>query len=545
MENEEKLVAAAKRAARRLAKKTGRPYQTLLDDIARNAGRAHWAAFLADPVEIPAEPRTRPDDGDAGGREATPSPLEQIGKLYTEEDARTMQANTAISIVLATQAAEGVGRTTIRKQSYSRNGAVPPPRDRSGNPPIGGDGSRMALGSVGRILHKIRRAQHDAAVAVIGRPASGKSRGVIIPAILEASEVNIVAYDPAGRIRKKMSRVWDDCSNRLLFDLSRSSYQDMPGFDPLHPVMRYASIDVIAREISATLFSRMKDRDYFTDAAERTMRASIVILDAVPALIPVGMTGASRSMTMIGLLDWFRRLPEDDYALLRTSVDAAEKLGMAVEAEELRRIRDMADRERSGVLGTLDHALLPFKNSAVRRLFEPDTPDAGAALALTMRSKAERAIVLVTANPAEAMAFTTVSALILGWAGRLGAAWSTETRATHLHVEDANSMPLSPWTLDALFGRAPRGVTTSFAMPNAGMLLTAAERMRSGVFDMHSLEVVLTSDVDDATIALLRTRYRRQPLMPKGVTWRHVHLSDEGAIRIRPLLRFGSGGNVT
>lgn len=47
-----KLVAAARRAAKVLARNEGLPYQKCLDLIAQKMGRPHWTSFLADPVPV-------------------------------------------------------------------------------------------------------------------------------------------------------------------------------------------------------------------------------------------------------------------------------------------------------------------------------------------------------------------------------------------------------------------------------------------------------------------------------------------------------------
>ena len=52
MNTESKLVAAAKRAARRISHAENVPYQNALDRVARQAGRSSWSAFVADPVAI-------------------------------------------------------------------------------------------------------------------------------------------------------------------------------------------------------------------------------------------------------------------------------------------------------------------------------------------------------------------------------------------------------------------------------------------------------------------------------------------------------------
>lgn len=62
----QRLISDARRRARAESRETGRPYQTILDEIAHRAGRAGWSAFVLDP----AEPVTV--DGTDGGP-ATPT----------------------------------------------------------------------------------------------------------------------------------------------------------------------------------------------------------------------------------------------------------------------------------------------------------------------------------------------------------------------------------------------------------------------------------------------------------------------------------------
>jgi len=61
MTDNDKTIASAKKAARRMARATDASYQNCLDTIARKAGRAHWGAFLKDPVEIDESATERSD----------------------------------------------------------------------------------------------------------------------------------------------------------------------------------------------------------------------------------------------------------------------------------------------------------------------------------------------------------------------------------------------------------------------------------------------------------------------------------------------------
>lgn len=52
MNTDDKLVAAAKRAARRLSRETGQSHQLCLDLVARRVGKSTWTGFLHDPVPV-------------------------------------------------------------------------------------------------------------------------------------------------------------------------------------------------------------------------------------------------------------------------------------------------------------------------------------------------------------------------------------------------------------------------------------------------------------------------------------------------------------
>ena len=58
MNNHHKLVAAARRLAKKLAHESSNSYQKCLDVVAREAGRATWSDFLRDPVPVDEDSRT-------------------------------------------------------------------------------------------------------------------------------------------------------------------------------------------------------------------------------------------------------------------------------------------------------------------------------------------------------------------------------------------------------------------------------------------------------------------------------------------------------
>lgn len=84
MEDNNHMIAAAKRKARRLARKTDLSYQQALDHVARHHGRAHWGAFLEDPVEIVRDEMDRDEDDQDSSDDVlqAPSPFSLCGREW-------------------------------------------------------------------------------------------------------------------------------------------------------------------------------------------------------------------------------------------------------------------------------------------------------------------------------------------------------------------------------------------------------------------------------------------------------------------------------
>lgn len=83
----EPLIVAARRRARMLSRQTGASYQTQLDAVAREAGRANWNEFLKDPValgndtpNVPVDPFAAPLPGRRGTGRHLPR-LRTLAKL--------------------------------------------------------------------------------------------------------------------------------------------------------------------------------------------------------------------------------------------------------------------------------------------------------------------------------------------------------------------------------------------------------------------------------------------------------------------------------
>lgn len=87
-------IAAARRAAKQFSREQGIPHQTMLDILARRAGRADWDAFLANPCSIP------PAEGEHPEKTRTSDPEIAHGDLVPTPASRTRGRRELIMTVI-------------------------------------------------------------------------------------------------------------------------------------------------------------------------------------------------------------------------------------------------------------------------------------------------------------------------------------------------------------------------------------------------------------------------------------------------------------
>jgi hypothetical protein len=193
MKNNETLIAQAKKAARRASRSQSKSYQSCLDDVARAAGKEHWSAFLSDPVDItsgsssdtpkPVEPQPTPMDfrfqaDEEAGRSTPPvevgHPISMIGRLRTSIGGRILRG-------LGLDAESDLIRQAVKRRIIAGIGAK---SGYVGHPTLGAtvSGTPVAMAELVPVL-------------AIAPPGTGKSAGVVIPAILTAEEISLVVHD--------------------------------------------------------------------------------------------------------------------------------------------------------------------------------------------------------------------------------------------------------------------------------------------------------------------------------------------------------------
>lgn len=189
----EKMLAAAKKAARRMARATGTPYQTCLDIIAQKAGRDHWGAYLADPVDITPRVDTVPEAISTGGNDKAlaafsirnqlqviKQPIEEAEDQDESGSARPTFASRMLRRVL------GIEKKIVQR-SQEKRVLMPAKAIKHGATgiPLGTSLDNRYTLQLGESLP----------VLAMAPPGSGKTAGLIIPTILSCDTDTLVIHD--------------------------------------------------------------------------------------------------------------------------------------------------------------------------------------------------------------------------------------------------------------------------------------------------------------------------------------------------------------
>lgn len=307
MEDKARMIAAARRMARRLAKKTDITYQQALDRVARDLGRDHWAHYASDPVPVPRDDAPDPSKGVIDDEQPTPAAVPKNILTWVEKALRDTENGRAITALLADQA---------RQQGHMR----------------------------------------------------------IVPRLHEHQVCDLSGEDWNMPLEKRPV----DFPNHFI-----------PGWNALDERFVGTGVSDEDRErhverIAEVLIPRTRMGDlYFVEKGRMCLIGFLLVEIAksrmegrgasIPAMIDWfarGMSAATAESRRINQeAEDARRLPSDDgmRRFLRDTVaivadDASSRRAVV----ELTPLIDMYDKERSGILGTMDQGLLPFKSMFVR-----------------------------------------------------------------------------------------------------------------------------------------------------------------------------------
>lgn len=196
--DKDRVVAAAKKAARRMARTSNSSYQTCLDAVARERGCAHWGAFLTDPVPYeptengihpPATGDATKDDGTSVGI-PTSVPRPELG---TEGADDLLKTGPRMGGDAARRRPAGFIGTIMRRFSRGPQDDLVKEAVRNRFITTEIEEGAFTLGSVvgGPEVHM----RHSIPIMVSAPPGSGKTSGVVMPIILSADDSSLVVHD--------------------------------------------------------------------------------------------------------------------------------------------------------------------------------------------------------------------------------------------------------------------------------------------------------------------------------------------------------------
>ncbi len=288
-------------------------------------------------------------------------------------------------------------------------------------------------------------------VACSAPPGTGKTAALVVPSIVESPNVSMIVNDPKPELAEMTSGYRAEIGNVFIIDWSAT---DKPHQGLFYPRFNFLSSDLVPPPNTAERDTYLdavakvlipdtgKGDKYFVDKGRDCLTGFMHYLvshvnDAGSEEgVPTEWKGMEASFPM--LVDWIadaqfqagkkaeeanaqaaanKQLPNADGMKMFLSglADQIKANNYSERAfTSLAPLIDMADKERSGVLGTMDQALLPFKNRAVKERtsacdFTPadlrgmQDPETGEWLPVTL---------YICVNQAEAQAFANITALL-------------------------------------------------------------------------------------------------------------------------------------
>lgn len=289
-------------------------------------------------------------------------------------------------------------------------------------------------------------------VACSAPPGTGKTASLVVPSLVESPDISFIVNDPKPELAEMTSGYRAEVGNVFIIDWSATDKPQEGLFYPrfnflssqLVPPAGTAERDTYLDAVAKVLIPEGKGGGdkYFVDKGRDCLTGFMHYLvshvnDAKSTVgIPPQWHGYEASFPL--LVDWIadaqyeatklaekknaeaaaaKQLPNADgmKIFLNGLADQIKANGYSERAfTSLSPLIDMADKERSGVLGTMDQAMLPFKNKAVKErtcacdftsmdLRGMQDPETGDWLPVTL---------YICVNQAEAQAFANITALL-------------------------------------------------------------------------------------------------------------------------------------
>jgi type IV secretion system protein VirD4 len=289
-------------------------------------------------------------------------------------------------------------------------------------------------------------------VACSAPPGTGKTAALVVPSIIDSPDISFIVNDPKPELADMTSGYRAEIGNVFIIDWSATDKPHEGLFYPrfnflssqLVPPAGTAERDTYLDAVAKVLIPEGKGGGdkYFVDKGRDCLTGFMHYLVSHindhknTSGVPVQWHGYEASFPL--LVDWIadaqyeagklaekknaeaaaaKQLPTADgmKIFLGSLAEQIKSNGYSERAfTSLSPLIEMADKERSGVLGTMDQAMLPFKNKAVKErtcacdftsmdLRGMKDPDTGDWLPVTL---------YICVNQAEAQAFANITALL-------------------------------------------------------------------------------------------------------------------------------------
>lgn len=289
-------------------------------------------------------------------------------------------------------------------------------------------------------------------VACSAPPGTGKTAALVVPSIVSSPNVSMIVNDPKPELAIMTSGYRSLLSHTFILDWSKTDKPEKGEFYPrfnflssqLVPPAGTAERDTYLDSVAKILIpDNAKGGDtYFTDAGRDALTGFMHYLvshvnDAKSIQgIPPQWHGYEASFPM--LVDWFANAQYEAEKLAESRNNAAKEQNKMADADGMKiflggivdqikannysnraflslgKLVTMADKQRDGVFGTMNQALLPFQNKAVMERtsacdFTPadlrgmKDPETGEMLPVTL---------YICVNQAEAKAFASITCLL-------------------------------------------------------------------------------------------------------------------------------------
>ncbi|MPR09526.1 type IV secretory system conjugative DNA transfer family protein [Microvirga tunisiensis] len=294
-------------------------------------------------------------------------------------------------------------------------------------------------------------------------PGTGKTAGLVVPTIVSSNNVSFVVNDPKPELWQMTAAYRSTVSHVFMLNWSKV---DNPKEGIYYPRFNFLSPDLVPPpgpdrdtyidSIAATMIPEQTGGgdSYFTDKGRAALTGFLHYIVARIAdrkdaaryeTFPERWHGFEPSIPMLAdwiavaqfdatsgdgpgsedehptggggdkLGKWIRDLCDDIRTNSEYPIDHPKNRGKSERAfNELSSLVNMADKERSGVMGTMDRAFLPFKNAAVKeRTSACDfTPDDLRGIVDPISGEIKPVTLYICVNQAEAQAFANVTALL-------------------------------------------------------------------------------------------------------------------------------------